>query len=263
MGLAYFDAVTETPTRSRYQALPATGGPWDPGLQHGGPPNALLIDAAERLAASETGRSDLVAVRTAAEFLRAVPVSAVEVEARVVRSARSAALVEAALSAAGERCLLARVWFVAPRDTRELVAAASTIDLPAVAPSLNATFPYAASIEWRVLAGDIDQPGPGTVWARPHLSIVDGRELSGLQRAALIGDSASGVSSVLDWTQWSFLNIDLDVHLARPVRGEWLLMEAMTQLGTHGSALARSTLSDLAGPVGGTAQTLVVAPRRR
>ncbi len=87
--------------------------------------------------------------------------------------------------------------------------------------------------------------------------------MSGLQRAVLLGDSASGISPTLDWSQWSFLNIDLDVHLARPVLGDWLLMDAATQLGPNGSALARSTLADVHGPVGATAQTLVVAQRKQ
>jgi hypothetical protein len=45
--------------------------------------------------------------------------------------------------------------------------------------------------------------------------------------------------------------------------GEWVLMDAVTQLGPHGSALARSTLSDVRGEVGRGLQTLVLAPRRQ
>jgi hypothetical protein len=85
--------------------------------------------------------------------------------------------------------------------------------------------------------------------------------LSGLQRVALVADSASGISAMLDWDEWSFLNIDLDVHLSRPVDGEWVLIDAVTTVGTAGSALTRSTVSDVRGEVGVTAQTLVVAPR--
>jgi hypothetical protein len=69
------------------------------------------------------------------------------------------------------------------------------------------------------------------------------------------------VSAELDWSAWSFLNIDLDVHLSRPVEGEWILLDARTSLGAHGAALARSTVSDLRGEVGCTAQTLVLSPR--
>ena len=47
------------------------------------------------------------------------------------------------------------------------------------------------------------------------------------------------------------------------MRGEWLHMDAVTQLGPNGSALARSTLSDTSGPLGATLQTLVLSPIRR
>jgi hypothetical protein len=93
------------------------------------------------------------------------------------------------------------------------------------------------------------------------MSLVGEEALSGLERAALVGDSASGISSELDWDIWSFVNVDLDVHLARPLIGDWVLIEARTQLGAHGSALCRSTLSDLTGELGCTAATLVLSPR--
>src|SRR5205085_1684094 len=102
---------------------------------------------------------------------------------------------------------------------------------------------YGASLEWRFVYGRMGEPGPAAAWVRPTLPLIVGRDVPGLARVALIADSASGISAELDWAEWSFLNIDLDVHLARPFEGEWLLMEAATQLGAHGSALARSTLS--------------------
>jgi hypothetical protein len=94
------------------------------------------------------------------------------------------------------------------------------------------------------------------------MTLVDGQPVSGLSQVALVADSASGISAELDWAEWSFLNVDLDIHLARPFAGEWVLMEASTQLGPNGSALARSTLSDQHGVAGTGLQTLVVAPIR-
>lgn len=260
----YFRIVGESAAGGSYLAAPDTGGPWAPDLQHGGPPNALLVHAAERLAAAETGRADLVGVRLSAEFVGPVPVGEVATSARVVRAARSAVLLEAILRAGDRDCLHARVWLVADRDTSAVASPGPAPDgPPAGLPGLAVRFPYGDSIEWRALRGNIDQPGPGVVWARPRTDLLDGHALTGLQRAVLIGDSASGVSSALDWSVWSFLNVDLDVHLARPVLGEWLHMDAATQLGPNGSALARSTLADVHGPVGATAQTLVVSPAHR
>ncbi len=260
---AYFEIVDEGSAGGNYLARPETGGPWAAELQHGGPPNALLVRAAERLAAAETGRTDLLAVRLAAEFVGPVPVAEVNTEARIVRAARSAVLVEATLRAGDRECLHARVWLVGQRDTTATAPPLpAPIDPPTGLPALKAQFPYGDSIEWRMVHGNIDRPGPGVVWARPRLALLTGQRLSGLQRAALIGDSASGISSVLDWSEWSFLNVDLDVHLSRPVIGDWLHMDAATAIGAAGSGLARSTLADVCGPVGSTLQTLVVAPAR-
>src|SRR5229473_8314866 len=80
----YFQVLDEAPATGSYRADSSTGGPWDASLQHGGPPNALLIHAAERLAAAETGRTDLVALRLAAEFVGPVPVGDVVATARIV-----------------------------------------------------------------------------------------------------------------------------------------------------------------------------------
>jgi hypothetical protein len=262
---AFFSVVDETDSSGRYSSEPATGGPWSPQLQHGGPPSALAVHAAERLAAAQTGRGDLIAVRVAVDFIAAVPVAELTTRALVQRAARSAALVEVSVRAQDRDCLHARIWLVADTDTSPVAhPPAEPVDAPATVTGMPAAqFPYGESIEWEVLRGGIAEPGPGEVWARPGLDLIDGRPLSGLQRAALIGDSASGISAELDWTTWSFVNVDLDVHLARPMRGEWLHMDAATQLGPNGSALARSTLSDVDGPLGCTAQTLVLAHRRR
>lgn len=258
------ESSAEPPADGRYVAAADTGGPWSSELQHGGPPNALLVHAAERLAHAETGRTDLVALRLAAEFVGPVPVGEVATHARIVRAARTAVLVDTVLRAGGRDCVQARVWLVAGRDTAPIAPPLRpAAGPPDGLPGLAASFPYADAIEWRAVRGNIDQLGPAVFWARPRIGLLEGQEFSGLQRAALLGDSASGISSALDWSQWSFLNIDLDVHLSRPVRGEWLCLDAATELGPNGSALTRSTLADVHGPVGATAQTLVVAERRR
>lgn len=264
MVTAFYEVMSETDTSGSYRSAPDTAGPWAADLQHGGPPTALLVHAAERAAMLACGRSDLVAVRLAAEFVRAVPVSDLVVTSQIVREARTAVLVEAALASGDRTCLSARVWLIRDADTSHIAAARTgSAGEPPVGQGLGASFPYAEQIEWRVLSGGLRAPGPGAVWARPRGALIDGRALTGLQRAALIGDSASGISSELDWNEWSFVNVDLDVHLARPMIGEWLLMDAATQLGPNGSALARGALSDAHGPLGATLQTLVLSPHRR
>ncbi len=257
---AYFSILDEDDGGGRYRAGPGTAGPWNAGFQHGGPPSALLVRCAQRaVPARDTA---FVAVRVAAEFVGPVPVGEVEVRASVERSARSAVLVAVTLSAHSRVCLQGRVWLVAERDTNSVtVPLADAVTVPTGLPDLGGDFPYHDTIDWQAIRGSMRTAGPGLVWARPRLPLVGGESMRGLERVALIGDSASGISAVLDWDEWSFLNIDLDVHLSRPVEGDWILIDAVTDLGAAGSALARSTVSDVHGPVGVTAQTLVIAPR--
>jgi hypothetical protein len=267
VGNAYFEVLDESAGGGRYRSDPATAGPWDPGKQHGGPPNALLVRAAERLA-SDAGDGELIASRLAAEFFAPVPVADLTVRAELVRAGRNVTLVSVTLGAAGEDaarpCLQARVWLVRARDTAAVATpTAATAAPPAGPPSAFLRFPYAETIEWYEDRGSLTAPGPAAVWTRPRWNMVDGERLSGLQRVALVADSASGVSAELEWSQWSFPNVDLDIHLHRAFRGEWLHLDAATLLGDSGVALARSTVSDLDGPVGATAQTLVLTPRRR
>lgn len=256
----YFEVVDESPTAGRYLAGPGTGGPWIAGFQHGGPPSALLVRAAER--AVPPSASALTAVRASVEFVGPVPVAEVEIETRVVRAARSAVLVQATMSAADRVCLQGRVWLVRSADTARLTAPLpEPRTVPRGLPDLGGEFPYHDTIEWQTIRGSLRESGPGATWARPRFALVGDEPLSGLQRVVLIADSASGISSVLDWDEWSFLNVDLDVHLSRPVDGEWILVDAETTIGTAGSGLARSTVSDVRGEIGAGLQTLIVLPR--
>lgn len=241
---------------------PACGGPWQPRLQHGGPPSALLVHAAERLAAAASGREDLLAVRLAAEFVGPVPVAPLTITARVDRLSRSAVLVRAALRATDEparTCLQARIWLLAPgeqppgRDTTSGAAPA-----PECLPEFGFdSFPYARHLDWRLASGSGRAPGPAAAWIAARVPLLPGGQYSPLQRTALFADSASGISAELDWAEWSFANVDLDLHLFTAPAGEWLLVDAVTELGA-GVAMTRSRLSDLAGPVGAGLQTLLV-----
>ena len=261
----YYEALGTTGASGRYRGTASTAGPWAATLQHGGPPNALAAAVAERAVRTETGRTDLVALRLASDFIGPVPVGDVTTQTRVLRAARSAALVEVVVSAAGRECLLVRVWFVRSADTADVAAADPPP--PAVPPPaqpgtdpLGIEFGLGASLDWRFLRGALISSGPAAAWVRPRIPLTDDPDISltGLSRAVLVADSGNGISAELEWRAWSFLNVDLDVHLARPLAGDWVLLDAATQLGPAGSGLARSTLSDERGVVGSAAQTLVL-----
>jgi hypothetical protein len=247
-----------------YSATEACIGPWSDRMMHGGPPSALLVRACERAA----GREDLVALRAGVDFLRPVPVGVVHARARVVRPGRLVTLAEASLSAGDGEVLRVRTWLVrrpaqGTSATPDLGADGDGVRAPEDCPPVMAhwDFGYARAMEWRGLTGDPEGPGDAAAWARPRMPLVEGEEPSGLQRAVLIADSGNGISAALDWREWQFVNIDLDVHLSRPVDGDWLLLDARTRYQPTGTGLATSTLRDRRGVVGAGAQTLVITPR--
>jgi Thioesterase-like superfamily len=252
-------------------ATEACAGPWSETLQHGGPPSALLVRQAELQAA--VTRDDLTSYRVAVDFLGPVPVGPVDVHARIVRNGRTVVLVDSELGVGGRTCLHARIWLI--RRVVDQPTPAVTGDDPDIATpddlatSEEWTFPYARHIEWRPVTGGGYDPGPAQVWARSRIPLVPSdlgpAAMTGLQRAVMVGDSGSGVSSELAWDDWAFLNIDLDVHLLRQPESDWLLLDSRTRLGPGGTGLASTTFRDVSGGrarvVGSGAQTLVVSPR--
>ena len=91
--------------------------------------------------------------------------------------------------------------------------------------------------------------------------IVPDEEPSGVQRVLAVADSGNGVSAVLSWDEWLFINTELTVHFRRPPRGEWICLDAETSIAHGGAGLARSVLSDDDGVVALGAQALLVTPR--
>jgi len=91
-----------SPVATGYEATALTIGPWDPGLQHAGPPAALLLREAERAGGIDGGQT----VRLAYDIFAPVPVGPVQVSATVVRPGRRIELVEAVLSAGDARPLM-------------------------------------------------------------------------------------------------------------------------------------------------------------
>ena len=75
----------------------------------------------------------------------------------------------------------------------------------------------------------------------------------------VVADSGNGVSAVLEWDKYLFINPELSVHVLRAPEGEWVCLEARTEVESAG--LATSVLSDRSGPVARGAQSLFVARR--
>ena len=244
----------------RFASTPHTRGPWDPAFQHAGPPAALLGRAVERC----EPRDGFVLARATFEILRAVPVAEVEVAVRVARPGRSVELLEGELTAEGEPVMTVRAWRVLATTAPSVDRDPPPPDRPAEPspppPGLDG-FGYGRAVDLRFAAGGWGQRRPATVWTRLLQPVVPDEEPSGVQRVLAVADSGNGVSAVLSWDEWLFINTELTVHFRRPPRGEWICLDAETSIAAGGAGLARSVLSDDDGVVAQGAQALLVAPR--
>ena len=251
------DAFYEPLGGGRYSSTRYTAGPWDPRSQHAGPPAALLGRAMERC----DPRDGTLLARVTYEILGPVPVAEVEVEARVARPGRTVELLEAELRAGGRAVMTARAWRL-PGTTAPTVADG---DPPPPRPAEETPpphdFGYGYAVECRFARGGWFDHGPATVWTRLRVGIVPDEAPSPLQRVLAVADSGNGVSAVLSWDEWLFINPELTVHVRRPAEGEWVVLDAATTIAASGAGVARSVLSDERGPVAFGSQSLLVAPR--
>jgi len=250
------------PDGDRFLATALTRGPWNPEHQHAGPPAALLARAIERTGGIEGGQ----VARISFDILRPIPIAPLVVEARVLRPGRRVEQVEATLSDGEQTLMRATAW----RMRSDQIDLEPDIDPPPPPPDAGTEgvfafwrdeVAYHRAFSWRVVGGEVDRPGPATVWTRLEVPLVAGEEPAPLERLLAMADAASGVSAALPWESWLFINIDLGIHLSRPPLGEWMAMDARTVIGTTGMGLCTSTLSDAQGAVGVSTQSLLVAPR--
>ncbi len=120
---------------------------------------------------------------------------------------------------------------------------------------------YQTAMEFRAVAGAFLEPGPATFWLRMRHPLVEGEEPTPLQRALIAADVGNGISAVLDYHRYVFINVDLTVHFERMPEGEWVCVDAVTRPRPTGIGTAESVLSDAHGRIGRAAQSLLIAQR--
>lgn len=259
------EAFFERTDPDRFVPTEHTRGPWDPNSQHAGPPAALLGRA---VLTRPGARDDMRLARMTFEIRRPVPLRPLTVATRVLRDGRSVELVEATLVPEGDaevmRATALRIR-TDPGSTPEVLPKAT---LPA--PDELATDPffpvpwdvgYHTGMEFRFASGRFVEPGPAACWFRMRVPLVAGEEPLPLDRVLVAADSGNGVSGVLDFSSYVYVNTDLTVHLHRYPAGEWVCLDARTSIEADGIGMAESALHDERGPIGRGVQSLFVAPR--
>lgn len=255
------------PDGDRFAPTPWTRGPWDREAQHAGPPAALVARAIERLEPA----SQMQVVRFTLEVLRPIPLTALRIDARVVRPGRRVQFVEASLVDERGEVARASAWRIRPSD-RSVPAAGQeptsfdppldSLPVPVFDPPWEGES-YFTAMEWRGAGGAFFEPGPAAAWMRTRIPLVEGEEPSPLARVLVVADSGNGISSVTSPLEYLFINTEITVHLFRLPIGEWVCLDAVSRIDPSGVGVAESILWDEVGRIGRGNQALLVAPRER
>lgn len=263
MAVAPVQALFEPAGAAAFRAAPATRGPWDAQAMHGGAPAALLAHAIETL---EPGR-ELMVARLTVEFLGAVPVGEVSLQASLAKPGTRFQVVDAALDAGDRQVCLARAVRLRRADMRGAEASPDAV-APLPAPESGAALqPFSDgggfhpdATEIRHVGGELGS-GHAVAWIRLRGELLPGVAPSPLVRAVAAADFANGLSQVLPFDEWTFVNTELTVHLHREPAGEWVGLDARTVCSAAGVGLSTGVLHDRAGPFGTCAEALFVEPR--
>ncbi len=274
---AFYELVEQNdPVRgelsARVRSTVHTTGPWAAGLQHAGPPSALLTRAVRRLGGLPAGA---LPARLTFDILSPVPVADLVVTARTLRPGRRVALTESSLACADapDRPLMTlRAWFVRQLGEDSPVRAgipATPDTAPPSAPESLQPMPrpdgwhpgYLDAIHWLWAEGSFEAPGPAAVWTMLGVDLVEGEETHPIERLVAVADSASGISAVANPGALVFVNTDLTLHLTREPVGDDIWMRAQTTVDAAGIGRTIGELGDRGGAVAHSAQCLFVEPR--
>jgi hypothetical protein len=246
----------------RFVPTELTGGPWDANALHGGAPAALMARAIE----SVVSDSPMLVSRMTVEFLRPVPMAPLSVSTSTLRPGKRVQLIGASIEAGHTEVARATALRIRerpldiPDHPRPDVAAPV---LPEAGSDLGdgINTGMGSAMEMRFSQGHFMTPGPATAWMRLRYPVVAGEEPSPLMRVMAAADFGNGLSGIVDYFSFVYINADLTVYLNRDLDGEWVCLEAVTEAGPHGVGVAESKLWDRTGPVGRSLQALLIERR--
>lgn len=240
------------------------GGPWDRAMQHGSAPSALFARTAERM-------PTLVPMRVARitiDLMRPVPVATLDLKTEIQREGRKIQLSAIRLFADGTEVARASVLKLRKKDLplpAEAAGRALDVALPETLDDAPAArdepVPFLSGLTMRNARGSFRTTGPAAIWFRANRPIVDGEAISPLMRAAITSDFCNGVSSPISWDEWTFINADLTITLAREPVGDWVLLNAETWASGEGSGIAFANLADTQGYFGRAVQNILIEKR--
>lgn len=240
------------------------GGMWVPGPQakgpfpgqHGGAVGAVLAARMENWATeNDAGRP----VQFALNLLKPTPMEPIRIDIDVLQSGRRVSVLRGEVSVAGKCTAIATAIFTHTGPVPTVVNSEPEIGDPLTS-TLIALHEHLPS-PWFRDTVEMRRAPDGTVWMRQIQSPV--APLTPLARVVAHADWASGVArpETPETPRVSgFPNTDLTVHMVREPVGEWIGMSGEPIWQDDGIGLTTAELRDVQGPIGRSAQSLILLP---
>lgn len=254
------DAYFEQHGEGRYLPTEHASGAWNPGEIHFSPLGGLIVHELER---HRGGSDDKQLARVSFDILGFLSLEECVVEVETIRPGRTIELVEASVTIAGRRAVLARAWYISPTDSSRAAGGAP----PALAnPTALETKPvmqawsggYVASLDVRPIG--TPTPGRTTAWLRTGVTLVAGQASAPVATFIMLVDTANGIAVRESPDEWVFPNLDLTIHLYRMPEPSWVGLDTTVTFGPTGLGLTSTALHDIRGAVGRSEQVLTIRP---
>jgi len=245
------------PDGDAFVATVLTQGPWHDHAQYGGAPAALLTWAVEQV-------PTLVPMRLARltfDMHRVVPIGRLRVGTEIARQGKKLQLVTATIHDERDvevaRATELRIRLGAGPEQTTDPRRADVVRPPDPGPERlykpHSRNGFLEAMEIR--AGGEDT---ATAWYRATKPLVVGAAWTPATRLAWAADFTANSGNYLDQRQWSCINPDLTIHLAREPVGEWICVSTRAWYERDGIGHARAELFDLDGFIGtGTTSSIV------
>ena len=248
---------------AHYQANIHCQGAWNTHEQHMAPASGLMSYELELF----QPREEMVYGRISYDIMGLIPLKNFTVTTRNIRPGKTIELIETTLSCDDKTAIIARAWRLIKGDTS---AVASCEDQAIVSRSQMRKWPeiadiwaggYIKSIKDHLHTNLDRRNGCAQMWISNDLEMVEGIKTSPFVKLIGMVDTNNGLAIAQDAPfSHMFPNIDLQIHLYRMPKGQWLGLDTRQQYGASGVGLTTAVLHDEEGPFGHSEQILTVRP---
>jgi hypothetical protein len=231
--------------------------PWNPDAALSGVATAGLLASVLEDAYPTEGMN---VARLTVDILGLVPRRLLTVRASVLRQGRQIQLLAAELIVEAQcvaRASLLRIRAAETEVSEEPSPYPRPEDVPDGKFLRSETSSY---VRTKPIRGNMRERGRGIFWAAYDAEMIAGTPMSPSVRAAMFADLGSGCGSPFSPSEWSYANVDISLHFKRLPRGEWLLLDALSESAGNGLAVCNSVFADPDGIYAWGHQTLFIGP---